>query len=53
MSNCNSDFITYRRKGTWRTYDGTNGLPGPVLAICQDRGRLPVVGPHQQPDQPF
>jgi hypothetical protein len=25
------------RRGTWRTYDGTNGLPGPVVALLQDQ----------------
>ena len=23
-------------RGTWRTFDGTNGLPGPAIAFCQD-----------------
>lgn len=26
-----------RCRGTWRTLDGTNGLPGPVLCMHQDR----------------
>ena len=27
-----------RSRGTWRSLDGTNGLPGPVLCFHQDRG---------------
>ena len=26
-----------RRRGTWRSLDGTNGLPGPVLCFHQDQ----------------
>ena len=31
-----SDHRSMRRRGTWRTLDGTNGLPGPVVALHQD-----------------
>jgi hypothetical protein len=33
-----SDHRQIRRRGTWRSLDGTNGLPGPVLCFHQDRG---------------
>lgn len=32
------DHRQVRSRGTWRSLDGTNGLPGPVLCFCQDRG---------------
>ena len=31
-------------KGTWRTFDGTNGLPGPALALLQDRNGYLWIG---------
>ena len=31
------DHRRIRRRGTWRTLDGTNGLPGPVISLFQDR----------------
>ena len=29
--------ITCGHRGTWRNYDGTNGLPGPTVCVRQDR----------------
>ena len=37
-----------RRRGRWRTLDGTNGLPGPVISLCQDRAGYLWVGTYGQ-----
>ncbi len=39
-----TDPLNLARNGTWRNYDGTNGLPGPALAVGQDREGFIWVG---------
>lgn len=37
MRRVTNDRRQIRNRGTWRTLDGTNGLPGPVLCFHQDK----------------
>ena len=39
-----TDDLNLARNGTWRNYDGTNGLPGPALAVGQDPDGFLWVG---------
>lgn len=37
-----------RRRGRWRTLDGTNGLPGPAISLFQDRAGYLWIGTYGQ-----
>lgn len=37
-----------RRRGRWRTLDGTNGLPGPAISLHQDRAGYLWIGTYGQ-----
>ena len=41
---------SFKFRGTWRTFDGTNGLPGPAISFCQDDAHC-FVTPEQIGDE--